>query len=239
MQSTRPRKTANLSKSLSHQLNMYTLAATAAGVGVLALAQPAEAKIVYTKAHKEIGRYGAPKYTLDLNHDGIADFTINWEHQTSIIWQFLWASGSGTRNQVLGHGGGGTFRATYAAALKAGTSIGTKDKFYKHGIMVHMVGGTKSSYQVSGTSWGGGANRYLGLKFWINGKVHYGWARLSVKCQRTGSTALLTGYAYETIANKPIIAGKTKGAGVVTVEPASLGHLAHGAAAIPAWRPQH
>jgi hypothetical protein len=53
---------------------MYALAAGAAGVGVLALAQPVEAKIVYTPAHRVIGP--DMKYLLDLNHDGLTDFTI-------------------------------------------------------------------------------------------------------------------------------------------------------------------
>jgi hypothetical protein len=46
----------------------------------------------------------------------------------------------------------------------------------------------------------------------------------------------LSGYAYETIPNKAIIAGKTIGRDVITVQPGSLGHLAAGASAIPAWR---
>jgi hypothetical protein len=46
----------------------------------------------------------------------------------------------------------------------------------------------------------------------------------------------LTGYAYETISGKGIIAGKTKGPDVTTVLPATLGHLAAGASAIPALR---
>ncbi len=41
---------------------------------MLALAQPAEGKIVYTPAHHVID-YGA-SYKLDLNHDGITDFSI-------------------------------------------------------------------------------------------------------------------------------------------------------------------
>jgi hypothetical protein len=49
--SSRPLKTAELPRSLHQQLNSYALAASAAGVGVLVLAQPAEAKIIYTKAH--------------------------------------------------------------------------------------------------------------------------------------------------------------------------------------------
>jgi hypothetical protein len=48
--------------------------------------------------------------------------------------------------------------------------------------------------------------------------------------------AVLTGYAYETVANKSIVAGKTKGADVVAVQLVSLGHLAQGASAISAWR---
>jgi hypothetical protein len=51
-------------------------------------------------------------------------------------------------------------------------------------------------------------------------------------------TGTLTGYAYETVANKPIIAGKTKGPDVITARPASLGHLAHGASGLSAWRAQ-
>jgi hypothetical protein len=70
-----PRKTANLSESANHQLHMYALAARAAGVGVLALAQSTEAKIIYTQTHVVIGTNHI--YSLDLNHDGIADFKID------------------------------------------------------------------------------------------------------------------------------------------------------------------
>jgi hypothetical protein len=44
----RSRAPSKLSDSVHHQLNMYALAASAAGVGILALAQTAEAKIIYT-----------------------------------------------------------------------------------------------------------------------------------------------------------------------------------------------
>jgi hypothetical protein len=85
-------------------------------------------------------------------------------------------------------------------------------------------------------------DRYLGLKFAIKGEIHYGWARLNVKVDKIGNivniTALLTGYAYETIPNKAIIAGKTKGPDVITMQPGTLGHLARGASALPAWQAQ-
>jgi len=49
-------------------------------------------------------------------------------------------------------------------------------------------------------------------------------------------SATLTGYAYDTIPGKRIVAGKTKGPDVITAQPTTLGHLAAGASAIPAWR---
>jgi hypothetical protein len=78
-----PRKTAsNLSESVVHQLNMYALAASAAGVGVLALTQPAEAKIVYTPANVNIVQNGG-LFRFDLNHDGIPDFGLGNQYRYS------------------------------------------------------------------------------------------------------------------------------------------------------------
>jgi hypothetical protein len=48
------RKTANLSASTNHQLQMYALVTSAAGVAMLASAQSAEAKIIYTPANVRI-----------------------------------------------------------------------------------------------------------------------------------------------------------------------------------------
>jgi hypothetical protein len=62
-------------------------------------------------------------------------------------------------------------------------------------------------------SWNDVKNRYLGLRFNLKQKTHYGWARLNISCNPKNRriTALLTGYPYETIPNKPIVTGKTKG----------------------------
>jgi hypothetical protein len=73
--SSRPRKTANLSESVHHQLSMYAIAAGAAGAGLLAWAQPAEARIIYTPTHRSIKNHDV--FHLDLNHDRIDDFLIS------------------------------------------------------------------------------------------------------------------------------------------------------------------
>ena len=98
-------------------------------------------------------------------------------------------------------------------------------------------GGSSCRVSQEGGDWYNVTGHYLGLKFFIHGKAHYGWARFNVLITiEYGIGATLTGYAYETIPNKPIIAGKTKGPDVITLQDPSLGHLAQGAAAIPAWR---
>jgi len=88
---------------------------------------------------------------------------------------------------------------------------------------------------------------YLGLKFTVGGQVYYGWARVEVNRQTPlRITATLTGYAYETIPNRPILTGMKKGtlddnaevesSAAQVPEPASLGRLAQGASGVPAWR---
>jgi hypothetical protein len=226
MTPSRPtRKTpVNLSESISRQLNLYALSAGAAGVGMLALAQPAEAKIVYTRVHMQIPyRTG---FHLDLNHDRINDFSfLNYDGNTDDMVSLgvgpVYA-GNGIRS-----------RAGYAAALRGGASIGRKGKFFEQKYF-ELMADVNFSHDTCRGPWGNGKSRYLGLKFIIKGKTHFGWARLNVTCDGGNQTikAVLTGYAYETIPNKSIVAGKTKGPDVITVHPdstpATLGRLALG-----------
>jgi hypothetical protein len=75
MKRSGPRTATKLPESLHHQLNMYALAAGAAGVSALALSSTSEAKIVYTPAHVLL-QPTTPPFPLDLNHDGIVDFYL-------------------------------------------------------------------------------------------------------------------------------------------------------------------
>jgi nicotinic acid phosphoribosyltransferase len=43
---------------LQHRLNLYALAAGAAGVSMIALATPSEAEVIYTPAHATLGCKG-------------------------------------------------------------------------------------------------------------------------------------------------------------------------------------
>jgi len=226
------RVTSNLSGSLHQRLNAYALAAGAAGVSVLALAQPVEAKIVYTKADVVIGPNGVQRYNLDLNHDGIADFTL----QFGTFRNHTDSSAYLDESAPAGNGvmGSKPRAIVSAAALYRGAKIARGQAFYpgkEQMVRVACAGTIIHRTCITSGNWVNVANRYLGLKFKLKGKTHYGWARLSVQESVSDINATLTGYAYETIPNKPIIAGKTHGN-----DEATLGHLATGASAIPAWR---
>ena len=218
----RNRTTCTFSDSFRHRLNMYTLAASAAGVGMLALAQPAEAKIIYTKTNKVIA--GGEQYYLDLNHDKITDFTVVnfWTTQCpDSCGQWLYLKPPAGNSEIGSVINGGWH---FARALSKGSAIGPKGHFLAGtGFMAAAF-----STQGSVGPWRNVTNRYLGLKFQIKGKTHYGWARLNVAGGFGSIVATLTGYAYETVANKPIIAGKTDGPDVISAEPATLGRLALG-----------
>lgn len=245
------RKPAHLSVSTRDQLNLYALAAGAAGVSALALAPTAQAKIVYTPAHKLI----TPNHTipLDLNHDGIDDFRLKDIRFTTSPYGFshiakLSVIPARKANKAEGYS---RYETNYASALKAGVSIGPKGKFVSGPRqMAYVMSDTGAHRDTAGQClgpWGNVVNRYLGLKFLIQGKVHFGWARLSVHCSGfVNIDATLTGYAYETIPNKPIIAGRTHGPGdsepvpatgtAPRSERAALGLLALGSQGLSIWR---
>ena len=64
-----------LSRSLENRLASYVAAAGAAGVGVLAPAQPAEAQLIFTPAHVMLEPRGITYY-LDVDHNGTPDFSF-------------------------------------------------------------------------------------------------------------------------------------------------------------------
>ena len=241
------RSTTRLRAELEKSLSAYAVAAAAAGVSLFALASSAEAKVIYTPAHTMIPINGAP-VLLDLNHDGIADFSfVNSlaSNHSDAIWLLLRAGAKSQSNEIWGRGSfyasccNGAGEYAFASALRADFKVGPRKSYFqnKHPwAMAFDVIGFSTSRTYG--QWQQAKHRYLGLKFMISGQVHYGWARVSVHPipNQGGFNATLTGYAYESIPNKPIIAGKTKGPDVITLEPATLGQLAQGSSGISAWR---
>src|ERR1700727_410444 len=118
---------SSLSKPVHQRLSAYALAAGATGVSLLALAQPSEGEIVYTPANQTVGRNGS--YNIDLNHDGITDFTILERSgfggaRTS---QLLWVvPAAGNHMNCTTSFCASSF--TYAAVLRQGSEISSRGK---------------------------------------------------------------------------------------------------------------
>ncbi len=233
-----------LSHGLDRKLFAYAAAATAASAGIMALAQPSQAEVIFTPTHQMVPMRGT--LALDLNGDGTTDFTFHniigscglaagFPECSQYTFQGLDADGNSALNGVL-------IGTRWASALPAGKKVGPGGKFTAIGSMeqCHTIFG-QTAY--GSGPWLNMQNRYLGLAFTIAGQTHYGWARLTVTvkpgtCRPT--TAVLTGYAYETVPGKPIATGQRSGtaAEVSAVEgpQATLGMLAQGSVGLDAWR---
>lgn len=217
------KRTGHNGGGFEKRLANYLTAAGAAGVGMLALAQPARAEIVYTPVHKVIEHDGV---LIDINHDGRTDFEI---FQATSLDSGRAVSARGV------HGTDDIANGAHFFALnfKLGSSIGgsANFKWLQQGKMA-------TTYVIPYGYWVNSPNGYLGLRIAINGQWHYGWARLSVE---GGKRALLTGYAYETVPDQYIKAGQTSGDSVSSARSAStgtLGALALGAPGLDLWRRQ-
>lgn len=220
--STRRRQKSPINSRLDKSLAAYV----AAGVGILAMAAPAQAKVVYTQDDQQI----KPDVglSLDLNHDGIADFVFSNFYSSTSSTLALSIGPVSPANEIFSTGSNRL--AVFAAVLPAGVEIGPNGRFKKR-----RGEGMANGIDPNGTCqgpWVHAHNQYLGLKFVIEGQVHFGWARLNVNCVYPHAIqAVLTGFAYETVANQPIISGETAGA-EVSADRGALGTLALGTASV-------
>jgi hypothetical protein len=234
---------ARLNESTERILTAYCAAAAAAGVSLLALVPSAKAEIVYTPADIKIPINGGA-VPIDLNHDGAADFSFVNSQDFAVDSRPFWLSVKGAQNsnRIWGRGSNTLFShpGIFASALRKGSTIGPNNTYFQgnKAVMANLGGTTSGGFRTFG-QWINTRYRYLGLQFMINGQVHYGWARVAVPLS---FDAVITGYAYETQVNTPIIAGDTGGAAEKrsstseSNRAASLGELAMGAPGISLWR---
>jgi hypothetical protein len=174
---------------------------------------------------------------FDLNNDGIADVSVS-AYSTLIIGSndnFARSDYLGARALVAGNGIAAD-KQRYALAGRGGQQLGSAADFSNAAIMGRH--GSNLNGSTNRGQWRHvNSRRFLGIKFLISGETHFGWVRFSssVTSRLDGARATVTGYAYETVPNKPIIAGLCED-GVAAPEtlmepaPGSLGRLAAGAA---------
>mgnify|MGYP001330019906 CR=1 FL=1 len=244
--------TAHLPANLDKRLIGYAAAAVGAGVGVLALSQPAEAKIIYTPSNIPIPANGGA-VSVDLNHDGVVDFTfsnivISGAHPGSrpgvrppegTFGVFLFVNPAQGGNGI---GASNSFAGIECAAeLRPGRNVGPGKNFQSRYLPMSSIFGTYGNPGTQHCEWNGNKGGFLGLKFTVGGNTFYGWAHVTL-----GTVPAITGYAYENVPNTAIVTGATRGPEersdasrplvLPAPQPATLGHLAQGARALPFWR---
>ena len=229
---------------LHRRLDHYVLAATAAGVGLFAT-QSSDASVVYT--HANFAFSNGQNCILDLNGDGSTDFLLRDVFYLRSTGRriTLYAQGMAPGNSMMGFTSEDA-RFKVAVARNQGARIAFTTGL-SSAVLAKFSSTCAGNHYVFGR-WVNVQNKYLALKFVVNGETHFGWARLSVHVNQAAVNAYLTGYAYETIPGKAIIAGQTSDSMSLipnpTAEPAdqnahhdsppfSLGLLALGALGLP------
>jgi hypothetical protein len=234
----RPSRPEPHSELLSRRLNMYSVSAVAAGVGLLAMTPPASGEIIYTHVNVSVRGYGDESYAIDLNNDGKADFTLSGHWSRT----YFGSGGNSSIHIIPAKGNGAAGFDGSAAALVEGDTIDGAHRF--GGTLMAWMNTFFGSDFGAGGRWKNVKNGYLGLKFKIDGEIHYGWERLTVR-NESPLTADLTGYAYETKPNTPIVAGTTSGVEESSRtprdipdlgSPAGLGALSLGSPSLAIWR---
>jgi hypothetical protein len=238
----RPIRTT-VTDSLDSFVKQYSIAAAAAGVSVLAMATPAAGKVVITHANISIPQCNCSVY-LDLNNDGVNDFSFRLSYSnfsTGYYLRFLDVKGL--------DGGGVKGTGQDASCLLQGAKIGPSAHFSATLMESSFLRSNKSRGTYTRSlhgKWGENhPNRYLGVKFKIDGATHYGWIRVKVTSSKGSLAATITEYGYETIANKTLKAGLSSAdaenidAEQTSPQPkgAALGMLAAGADGLESWRP--
>jgi HYDIN/CFA65/VesB-like, Ig-like domain len=188
----------------NHSIHRHVETFAIAIVSILALVSSAQAEIVY---HPTDIAINGGAYNLDLNGDGVTDFTI------AVGGGGCPPSAGVSETPASGNG-------ALAGPLTRGAEIGPNQSFDGAEVLLAGVGLKKVwwGYQPCYFGWGGGPDPgaktgYLGLSLQLNGQTYYGWARLQVKwsASKTGTSASakLLGYAYEDTPGRAILAGET------------------------------
>jgi hypothetical protein len=205
-----------LTEHFNKRLTAYALAAGAAGVGVLALAPPAEADIIVKRENIVINS-SHPNETLTIV--GSHKLSFGFSSSPIVPRRLIGVGGHNASVAVLGT----TPPSLYLAArIGPGSKIGASQaKFFRSGA---IMGGFSFSLGLYGP-WGGPG--YLGFDF----ANRFGWAKMTFNSN--GTSAHLTEFAYNTVPGQAILTGQTS---VAEPGTGALALLALGSLGLACWR---
>jgi hypothetical protein len=201
-------KKTTKSKEFKNKLKSYGALAT----GVLAVGNVANAQIIYTDVDPdEVITGDSTSYLLDLNNDGVKDYrmvTLDVTGSSSgVVYS---AKGAGVyplgQNEILTDG------SSYVQVLNNGDAIGANQNVWSATSSAFALN-VKFKTQYMGQTvtytyglWNGVTDKFMGVKFDINGSWHYGWVRMDVNAN--ADSIVIKGFAYNAQPNSPLTAGE-------------------------------
>jgi hypothetical protein len=233
---------AALPEDLSKRFAACALAAGAAGVGVLALAEPELADIVTVTTPITIPG-GDPSFgcglpctpaisingrrVLSFNSPDFFGFSRVWRSMKVNPGTFPFRSNFGVGSVVGSPSTGGV-----AAPLVKGSLIGPGRHFVPGGQLAYRYIDYSFAYPAPSRTKGHwvGKSGYLGFELTSNGQAHFGWVHLDKV--EPGASGVISEYAYDTVGGQSIEAGQTS----AIPEPGTLSLLALGAAGVAVLR---
>jgi hypothetical protein len=218
-----------LPEGVNKRLTAYALAAGAAGVGLLALAEPAQADIIVSNTPISIGQ-NSTKF-LTINGNDVLKFSNNGgcspPFGLSSCRQRVYARAAGS--------GAGALQGSDSRGLVKGAKIGPGGLFQSAVLLASCRNAGSSFKFCFRTEFGWNKSGYLGFKFLSNGRTQFGWAHVALP--RTGPPTSffapsISKWAYDTVPGQTIEAGQTS----AIPEPSTLSLLALGAAGLAVLR---
>jgi hypothetical protein len=213
------RTSETLPQMLDRRLLVYALAAGA----TLASSAPSHAEVLYTPSNA-VFRASSGKFEIDLNHDGTSDIIF-------VGRPVECCSGYGLAPGLVAYGNPSNQIAAYwdglALAFARRDPI-TRGGFWQKSVLIQTAIGYVGVFENN-------PNHFLGVRFLINGNVHYGWIGFrGVRADYPNVSVSLAGWAYETKPNTPIAAGDmgSRTEDSPSIQPTSLEVLAGGHTAI-------
>ncbi len=228
-----------LPEILNRRMAAYVLAAGAVGITVAARAasgEPPHGPIIFTPMRVSLGNLGTTQFPIDVNQDGITDFFATMTNHRTVVTSSAFSAQGGQLWERPIEGNAAIPKPLVPGAL-IGSSVvfDTSRKLLGWGDSVNHSG--HGGYYFGGPWAGSASDRYMGVRFLINGETHYGWIRMTVTVAPYRVTDFISGYAYNTVANQPIHAGEGAKKPVrAGLHPVTLGVLSLGALGLLLWR---
>lgn len=182
----------------------------------------ATAQIVYTDVDPDLtitqSTAGSTGHALDINNDGITDATMTASLTTSSNKAVKVSPAAGSQIPMSGAillAKALNMDAIIDAVSPSGTSWQNAPNAVLRQIPIVPRPRPWGGNPIPFGDWSNTTDRYLPIRFSVEGDWHYGWVRVSVVSLSAGISFIIRDYAYNSMPNEPLLAGQTTALGIM------------------------